>query len=104
MSDLFPTKTRIGLLIDVADGCVITAHGKACYADDGVVVDSRIREMERAGWVEERSGVCYSWVLTEAGEAVLRRAEVQWPELFGPPTIVTYGPVQEPYVFGGGAS
>lgn len=79
MGDLFPTKTRLALLDDVANGQVLTDITE----DDDVIllfpnaptewqsrvrVTARIRELERAGWIHEDT---HSWRLTAAGHTVL---------------------------------
>lgn len=82
--DLYPTKTRLGLLAEIANGQVLTD----ITADDDVIllfpwaptqwqdrvkVTARVREMERAGWVEtDTAGV--TWQLTERGRAFLDAA------------------------------
>lgn len=87
---LYPTKTRLALLQDVADG-VVSEHypfhrHSPPYTDVDrglgasprwVKVTARIEEMRRAGWVETPASNGFSmrlssrWQLTDAGRAVL---------------------------------
>jgi hypothetical protein len=76
-ADLYPTKARLALLRDIANGQVLTD----ITADDDVVllfpdaptswqdrrrVTVRVRELEQAGWAEtDPAGV--TWQLTDAG-------------------------------------
>ena len=84
MSDLYPTKTRLALLADVANSQVYTdITAEAADSGEDIIwlfpdaptvwetrhkVTARIREMERAGWVEE---VGCQWALTDVGLDVL---------------------------------
>jgi len=89
VTDLYPTKTRLALLRQVANSLV-----QSGYADDVLLfpdaptsweysrkVTARIEELERAGWVTElhpdHPG-CW-WVPTEAGYAVLAAADQATP-------------------------
>lgn len=83
MSDLYPTKTRLALLRDVADGVVWGRRSAGRDANwnawRGVTgrVTASIREMERVGWVKlgrPESPSFYAsrpYELTDAGRAVL---------------------------------
>jgi hypothetical protein len=87
---LYPTKTRLALLQDVADGLVSEHYPFHRHSppytdvDRGpgvsprwVKVTSRIEEMRRAGWVEIHANPGFSmrlstrWHLTAAGREVL---------------------------------
>lgn len=81
-ADLYPTKTRLALLRQIANSQVMTdlthdGDGPApilLFPDaptswqDRVKVSARVDEMERAGWVRDELG---TWIPTEAGYAVL---------------------------------
>lgn len=78
MSDLYPTKTRLMLLRDVAgihregDGRSYVHWGDDCYCRGGRItrkVTAAMDEMERAGWIAPESP--RGWHLTDAGRAVL---------------------------------
>ena len=79
---LYPTKTRLALLRDVADGIVyqslLSENRGHCYADAGGPsgrrkVTAAVAEMQRVGWV--RFAIPGRWSchleLTDAGRAVL---------------------------------
>lgn len=81
---LYPTKTRLALVRAVANGQVATD----VTADDDLIwlypnyptehdtrrrVTHDVRELERAGWVEEDQAGVF-WRLTGAGRAVLANA------------------------------
>lgn len=83
MSDLYPTPTRLALLRDVANGQVMTDITRN---EDVILlfpnaptewqtrqgVTSRVRELERVGWVEEDyDDGHWEWQVTAAGRAVL---------------------------------
>lgn len=85
---LYPTKTRLALLADVADGRVYGRYVAASTAFDsyslredgrgpGSKVTSRMVELEQAGWVRRGTAQSTSyfsrrpWCLTDAGRAVL---------------------------------
>lgn len=73
MSDLYPTKTRLALLRDVADGRVKRRFGVDIDTWTDRTVTFRMEELERAGWVElgEFVGRSQQWQITPAGRAVL---------------------------------
>lgn len=80
--DLYPTKTRLALLREVADGRIMLgaggiAYGGPCYSVvTGRTVTARIAEMFHAGWVEPAEGTEGGyWSLTDAGRAVLDGAK-----------------------------
>lgn len=89
MSDLFPTKTRLALLRQVANSQVVTDivldvddqdviwlfPDAPTSWQDHIRVTARIREMEHAGWVTTVDGVGMSWYPTDAGYAVLAEAD-----------------------------
>lgn len=77
---LYPTKTRLGLLRDIAEDRVFTdvtaEHARIVFAPNAPdewqtqqTVTSRVEELEREGWIEEHG--CSSWRLTDAGREVL---------------------------------
>jgi hypothetical protein len=66
--DLHPTKTRLALLRQVADGEVYQDVLGITYHSGGVQVTARIREMEQAGWVELDGRY---WGPTSLGQRVL---------------------------------
>lgn len=82
--ELHPTKTRIQLLRDIANGQVLTDI--TAEPEDGDViwlfpdapttwqnrtrVTARVQELERAGWVEQQPNGM-DWDLTDAGRKVL---------------------------------
>lgn len=84
-ADLYPTKTRLALLRQVANSQVITDISPE--ADDQDViwlfpdaptswqwrtrVTARIREMEHAGWVTEGDHIGATWYPTDTGYDVL---------------------------------
>lgn len=92
-AELFPTKTRLALLRQVANSQVMTDISPEAddqdvillFPDaptswqDRVKVTARIREMEQAGWVTTVDNVGMSWYPTEAGFAVLARADGRRP-------------------------
>lgn len=82
MSDLYPTKTRVQLLMDVADGLVVAdARSETIWRDETLAgfydpltatrakVTARARELEDAEWIQ--LGRNYTYKLTDAGRAVL---------------------------------
>lgn len=73
MADLYPTKTRLALLADVAAGRVIDDEDftPMLHHDEGTSrVAAAILEMEAAGWVEQVR-VDHVWSLTIVGRDVL---------------------------------
>lgn len=90
MGDLYPTKTQLALMRDIACGAVLRfPNGETrCYWDDGTYsqVNARVGDMERAGWTRV-GGVVTSGPyqhptqrprliqLTRDGEAVLAAVE-----------------------------
>lgn len=84
MTGLYPTKTRIALLRAVEDGKVTWwpegTPGPWSSLDPGTgwrKVDSRINELEAAGWAAKPSapiGGRHVWQLTDAGREVLAQA------------------------------
>jgi hypothetical protein len=86
MPDLYPTKCRLALLRAVDTGDVVEGitedhlvGGAVAHTflldepDEPRKVDARVKEAERAGWVElDKTGV--NWRLTDAGQAVLADA------------------------------
>lgn len=84
--DLYPTKTRLALLKDIAYGRVLTDISRDDDQDvillfpnapsewnSRVRVTVRVRELEQAGWAEEFI-LGPTWSLTEAGRDVLEAA------------------------------
>jgi hypothetical protein len=87
MSDLYPTKTRLALLRDVAGEHITRnyfADGERDTDGDGDKVTARIAEAEKAGWVHLDDKVWTTinvfdggwwtlryWRLTDAGRALL---------------------------------
>lgn len=82
MTDLYPTRTRLHLLAQVANSQVAMdvtddrGHRIVLWPDaptswqDQTTVTVRVRELERAGWVVlDTAGVW--WLLTDAGREVL---------------------------------
>lgn len=74
MADLHPTPSRLGLLADVADH-IVTTDQDVIWLDPSppggftrTRVTARIRELETAGWVEDRGD---RWVLTDRGQELL---------------------------------
>lgn len=79
-TDLFPTKTRLTLLRDVAvgevwqrrDGVSTTTGTIGLDTQDLVVVTARIAELESAGWVHLYAhALAWQWQLTDVGREVL---------------------------------
>lgn len=73
MPELFPTKTRLALLRDVADGKVRSVGALIwLHLDDGsrAGVSVAVREMKSAGWVKCPGGQD-TWEPTDKGRAVL---------------------------------
>lgn len=77
---LYPTPTRVALLIEIADGVVFEGiteetEGRTwstAGAEHGAparVVTARVDELRRAGWVEIDDAE--TWRLTDAGRRVL---------------------------------
>jgi hypothetical protein len=85
VSDLYPTKTRLALLHQVANSQVLTDISPEADDQDVILlfpdaptswqdrakVTARIREMEHAGWVTTVDNIGMSWYPTDAGLAVL---------------------------------
>jgi hypothetical protein len=85
MSAPYPTKTRIALLRAVADGEVWRYRNEQDYlSEPHRKVTARMAELTAADWVElvePRSKIARElryrqWRLTDAGRAVLARAQV----------------------------
>ncbi len=82
---LHPTKTRLALLRAVAAGEVhwyrSGMHGesfwKAGLGGRGLMVTSRMREFNRAGWVQvpDTDLHAVAWELTDLGRQVLQEAD-----------------------------
>lgn len=78
--DLYPTPSRIKLLDAVRLGLILDdpRDGHTYWAEfEGLApyrVDARVREAERAGWIELDQATAINWRLTAAGTEVLRRA------------------------------
>lgn len=80
MTDLYPTKTRLQLLRDIAadnvvDGLTDETDGHIWLLDIVTFdpprkVTARVLELEHAGWVEQGPDGA-TWRLTAAGRAVL---------------------------------
>jgi hypothetical protein len=72
--DLYPTKTRLALLRDIADGKVCDGADGAPHLDIGDGETARVADavwaMERAGWVTQPSDRLL-WELTATGHIVL---------------------------------
>jgi hypothetical protein len=88
-ADLYPTKTRLALLRQVANSQVMTDptaehHHVVLFPDapdvwaNRVTVTARIDELERAGWVVDNEAEVF-WHPTEAGLAVLAAADGRQP-------------------------
>jgi hypothetical protein len=68
---LYPTPTRVALLMDVADGLVINSDTNGpVLRENGQArrVTGRVNELIRAGWVEFMDG---QYQLTAAGQDIL---------------------------------
>lgn len=81
---LYPTKTRLRLLLDIANSQVGTDiradHDRIILWPDAptswqdqVVVTARVRELEHAGWVTLDQAEVW-WLVTDAGREVLEAA------------------------------
>jgi len=75
VNDLYPTKSRVALLIDVANGLVVADAGSStAWRKDllprvrPIRVTAKVNELVQAGWVV-RDGRAY--VLTDAGQQIL---------------------------------
>ena len=79
---LFPTKTRVELLRQVANSQVLTDLTVDEFTvwlfpdaptswQDRVKVTARIRELDGAGWIAENA--VGDWLVTDGGRAVLER-------------------------------
>lgn len=87
MTNLFPTKTRLALLADVADGKVADDADGAPHLDCGDDGHARVAEavwlMYRAGWLMYRAGWLWQrdwspvWALTDKGRAVLEGSDTR---------------------------
>ena len=84
MSGLYPTKTRLALLRQVANAQVLTDLTVDEFTvwlfpdaptswQDRVKVTARVREMDHAGWIAENT--IGDWQLTDDGCKVLESAK-----------------------------
>jgi hypothetical protein len=76
VSDLYPTKTRLGLLRDAAAGRVRSEHGNIIATDsDGGrrTVSAAVEELCVAGWLKpgEVRAARRQYDITDAGRALL---------------------------------
>lgn len=76
MSDLYPTPSRLALLVDVADGNVTGSLSDVVLCMGVVRVNAGISEMQQANWIDRSNDDV--WYLTVTGCIVLdqhRRAD-----------------------------
>lgn len=82
-ADLYPTKTRLQLLADVAAGEIWQSSNHESWDRQIFKLTARVTEAERAGWIELGEGVAGKvgtpfagasarrWRLTDAGRVIL---------------------------------
>lgn len=75
MSDLYPTRNRVKLLVAAAHGRIVIANDITMWRSDGGWnrrCDAMAREAEAAGWLALGADGC-TYELTETGRALVVR-------------------------------